>query len=66
MPACMHPYIHVRTHAFSSVTQQVDSLDESAIAAKVGTYNLHQATLDFTLDNFDNTLAKYKAMLKDA
>ena len=66
MLAYMHPYIHVCTHAFLSVMQQVDSLDESAVGAKLATYSLHQATLDFTLENFDTTVAKYKAMLEDA
>ena len=46
--------------------QQVDSMDENTIATKVGTYNLHISTLDFTLENFEGTLTKYKAMLEDA
>ena len=56
MPTCMH----------ECDMQQVDSLDENTIATKVGTYNLHISTLDFTLENFEGTLTKYKAMLEDA
>ena len=57
MPTCMHPCLHMYC--------QVDTLDEASVASKVGTYNVHQSTLDFTLENFEASLTKYKAMLVD-
>ena len=38
-------------------------MDEEDAAAKIKTYNMHQATLDYTLENFEATYTKYKAML---
>ena len=41
-------------------------MDEASVANKVGTYNTHLATMDFTLENFESTVTKYKAMLEGA
>jgi len=41
----------------------VDKAEEHDVAQKVGNYNLHSATMDFTLENFDATYNKYKSML---
>ena len=60
MPACLHTCI------LDVCMQKVDSLDEAAVVSKIGIYNLHQATLDYTFENFEATLTKYKAMLEDA
>ena len=46
--------------------QQADSIDESDVAPKLATYKMHEATLDFTIENIDGTFAKYKAMIGDA
>ena len=45
---------------------QVDVLEETAVASKVGNYKLHLSTLDFTLENVEGTFAKYKSMVNDA
>ena len=42
---------------------KVDALEEATVASKVGTYNTHATTMDYTLENF--TVAKYKAMLDE-
>ena len=44
---------------------QVDLLDETGVATKVGNYTLHLGTLNFTLENFEGTLTKYQSMVKD-
>ena len=46
-----------------SITIQVDKAEETDVAQKVGSYNLHISTIDFTLENFDATYNKYKSML---
>ena len=46
-----------------SITIQVDKAEETDVAQKVGSYNLHISTIDFTLENFDATYTKYKSML---
>ena len=46
-----------------SITMQVDKAEETDVAQKVGSYNLHSATMDFTLENFDATYTRYKSML---
>ena len=46
-----------------SIAIQVDKADETDVAQKVGNYDLHNATMDFTLENFDATYNKYKSML---
>ena len=46
-----------------SITIQVDKAEETDVAQKVGSYNLHISTMDFTFENFDATYNKYKSML---
>ena len=46
-----------------SITIQVDKAEETDVAQKGGSYNLHISTIDFTLENFDATYTKYKSML---
>ena len=46
-----------------SITIQVDKAEETDVAQKVGSYNLHMSTIDFTLENFDATYTRYKSML---
>ena len=59
LDACMRACI------FACGMQQADKEDEATIPTKVTTYNTHQATLDFTLESFERTWAKYKALLDD-
>ncbi len=44
---------------------QVDTLDETIIATKLGTYTTHMGTLDYVIENCDTSYNKYKAMLDD-
>ena len=46
-----------------SITIQVGKAEETDVAQKVGSYNLHISTIDFTLENFDATYTRYKSML---
>jgi hypothetical protein len=62
--------MHASTHAFMNFHEfccmhQVDLLDETGVATKVGNYTLHLGTLNFTLENFEGTLTKYQSMVKD-
>ena len=47
------------------ITVQVDTLSEETVAQKVGVFKAHETTIDFTLQNFEITLAKYKAMIPE-
>ena len=64
MYACRHASKQDHMHS-SLLHAEVGSLAEADVATKVGTYNLHQATLDYTLENFQSTLSKYTAMLEE-
>ena len=44
---------------------EVASLAEADVATKVDAFNLHQATMDFTIENFQTTLSKYTSMLEE-
>ena len=48
------------------VMLQVETLDEATVSQKVRAYKTHETTMDFVLENFDNSNTNFKAMLDEA
>jgi hypothetical protein len=56
----------MNTHCFLyCCIHKVDTLDEAGAASKLCTGKTHTTTMDFHLENFESTIAKYKAMLDE-
>ena len=64
MYACRHASKQDHMHS-SLLHAEVASLAEADVATKVDAFNLHQATMDFTIENFQTTLSKYTSMLEE-
>ena len=44
---------------------KVDATDEAELMKKVQAYGMHTETMDYTLENFEGTVGKYKTMLDE-
>ena len=60
-PSCMDA---VHAMGLYCRTLQVDTLDEATISQKIGVYKTHQSTMDFCLENFEQSVTRFKAMLE--
>ena len=48
---------------YQELNPKVEKLEEADLAQKVGCLKTHEATIDFTLENFDQAYNRYKSMV---